>query len=370
MEDNKEIMKQYDVMFVGHLHGFGGAEKSMIKVANALSIRGLRVAIVTFDECIAPFDILDNVDVHFIKIESRRGIKRGFERYNKASFLLQKISSKIVIAFWFQLSIIFYLLSLKYKFKIYYSERGDPTDKEYLGLNGWMRKLVFPKMDGFIFQTRGAQSCFPESVVKKSIIIPNPVYIKYDDYVTTKKRLPIVVAVGRLTHQKNFKLLIKAFAEVVVKFPAVNLVIYGDGVMKEDLLLTINSLGMSKRIQLHEPVKDLFNEIKDSSVFVLPSLYEGMPNALMEAMALGVPSLSADCPPGGPAELIIEGYNGFLFKNNDENDLINKLEYMLSKPQEMELVGFRAKNICKTHSEEIVMNKWTDFVNKQLLCIR
>ncbi len=359
-------MNNYDVMFIGHLQGFGGAEKSMVKVANAMSRCGLRIAIITFDENNAPFEIDGSVDVHFIKIESPKTLGRIIERYKKSNLLLAENKTKLAISFWFQLAIIFQLLSSKYKFKNYYSERGDPGDSEYSGIYGKLRNYFFSKMNGFIFQTKGAQMYFKEEIQQKSIVIPNPVYIKYDDYPISNNRNRSIVGVGRLHPQKHFDLLINAFALVAPKFPDVKLIIYGSGTLKKSLMDLIEHLDISERVILREPTKQIFEAIKDSSVFVLSSLFEGMPNVLMEAMALGIPCLSTDCSPGGAAELIKDGYNGYLLKTFEPEEMAEKLEYMLSHPNEMETLGKNAKDICYTHSEDVIMRKWYDYINKEL----
>lgn len=359
-------MNNYDVMFLGHLHGFGGAEKSMIKVANAMCERRFKVALVTFDEYKTPFEIDKRIDVYFIKIEARNSIGRMIERYRKAKILLKENKTKMAISFWFQLAVICQLLTSKYKFKNYFSERGDPSDAEYKGVYSVMRKYFFPKMDGFIFQTRGAQSYFPENIQRKSIVIPNPVYVKYNDYPISQNRNRIVVSVGRLHPQKHFDLLIRAFALVAPKFPEVKLMIYGTGDLKKELSELITNLDMNEHIFLHEPIKQILEAIKDSSVFVLSSLYEGMPNVLMEAMALGIPCLSTNCSPGGAAELINDGENGFLLKTFDAEEMAEKLEYMLSHPKELESIALRGKEICRTHSEKVVMNMWENYIRKEL----
>lgn len=361
-------MESFDILFAGHLHGFGGAEKSMIKVANALSEKGFRVAIVTFDVNNQKFEINPNVRLYFVETFATHGLIRVFERFRKAALLLSQINVNLVISFWFQLSIIFFFLSFRFHYKIYYSERGDPTDKEYSGLNRLIRTVCFPFMNGFIFQTKGAQLCFSKRIQLKSVVIPNPVYIGYNNYSLPEERKKVIVSVGRLHGQKNFQLLINAFSRIATLHHSYMLHIYGEGPLKDFLLQLVYSLNLQDRIVFKGSVSNIYDCIVDNSIFILPSLFEGMPNALMEAMALGIPSLSADCPPGGPAELIKDGYNGFLFKNNDEEDLVCKLEYMLSHLQEMDLIGIRAKDICNTHSEEIVMEKWADFVKKQL-CI-
>ncbi|GAA6435123.1 hypothetical protein K140096H11_36170 [Bacteroides intestinalis] len=359
-------MESFDILFAGHLHGFGGAEKSMIKVANALSEKGFKVAIVTFDVNNQKFEINRNVRLYFIETFAAHGLIRVFERYRKAALLLSQINVKLVISFWFQLSIIFFFLSFCFRYKVYYSERGDPTDKEYSGLNGFIRTVCFPFMNGFIFQTKGAQLCFSKRIQLKSIVIPNPVYIGYDDYSLPEERKDVIVSVGRLHEQKNFQLLINAFSKIATRYHSYMLHIYGEGPLKDSLIQLVNSLDLQDRVVFKGSVSNIYECIVDDSIFVLPSLFEGMPNALMEAMALGIPSISVDCPPGGPAELIKNGVNGFLIENNNQEELIQVLSYVIQHKDKADIVGRNAKQICYTHSIDSIMKQWELFIVNEL----
>lgn len=360
-------MKIHDVLFTGYLHGYGGAEKSMIKVANALASQGFDVALLTFDVDNDKYGISNKVSKYFIPLKYKSGFLRYLEHLYKSRIFFENIATtKLVISFNFLPAVIFQFLAKQYNFKNYYSERGDPGDEEYSGMIGLVRKLIMPKMDGFIFQTIGARDFFSSNIAIKSVVIPNPVYIKENEFQTPIIREKIIISVGRLSKQKNFISLIEAFAKISVKFPEYNVHIYGEGHLKGALQTQINALGLENRIILKGSTANIFDAVVRSSVFVLPSLYEGMPNALMEAMALAVPSVSVDCPPGGPRDLISNGKNGLLCKTNNVNDLAEKLEYMLSHPFEAQMMGEAAKEICNTHSEKSVFSKWANFLIKEL----
>lgn len=359
-------MKHFDILFTGYLHGFGGAEKSMIRAANALAERGFKVAILTFDVDSDKFGIDSRVSKYFIPINHKSGIKRYWEHIKKIKDFLGDVHADLVMHFWFMPSVFFQFFARRYKFKNYYSERGDPGDKEYGGVIGVIRNWILPQMDGFVFQTRGARDYFDQKIIMRSVVIPNPVYIKAEDYVLPTVRRKVIASVGRLSEQKNFRLLIDGFAKVADKYPDYVVHIYGEGDLRDELQAQIDSKGLHDRIILKGVTTKVFDCIVDCTVFILSSLFEGMPNALMEAMALGIPSVSVDCPPGGPAELVEIGKNGLLCKNNDADDLADKLDYMLTHPKEAEIMGRNAKNICYTHSTSVIFDKWSEFVEKEL----
>ena len=107
--------------------------------------------------------------------------------------------------------------------------------------------------------------------------------------------------------------------------------------------------------------KQILNIIEGARLFVLSSSYEGMPNALMEAMGIGIPVISSDCPCGGPRELIIDGKNGYLFKNGDKEDLVEKLKLVLSNPY-IRNIQMNEKDICDTHSQEYIFGQWENYI--------
>ena len=198
--------------------------------------------------------------------------------------------------------------------KVLFAERGDPFDKKdynlYLRL---LRYFANKRINGFVFQSNGAMSCFGNSVKMKSTVIPNSIYIKnIAAYSFLGNRDKVIVNVGRLHPQKNQNLLIEAFSKIASNYPEYNLVIFGDGELQCVLEAKIRNLNLSTRVKILPPTKDIFSKIYRASIFVLSSDFEGMPNALMEAMALGIPSISTDCSPGGARDLIVEGKNGWI----------------------------------------------------------
>lgn len=130
-------------------------------------------------------------------------------------------------------------------------------------------------------------------------IIPNAINKEFITAEYSGPRNKQIVSSGRLTEQKNHALLIKAFAGITAKYPAYKLVIYGDGPLRKDLELLASNLGIADKVSFPGYTTEIRKKIERSSLFVLSSDFEGMPNALMEAMALGVPCISTDCKGGG-----------------------------------------------------------------------
>src|SRR5690606_37218842 len=156
--------------------------------------------------------------------------------------------------------------------------------------------------------------------------------------------------VGRLHEQKNQQLLVNAFAKISNEYPDYKLEIFGEGELRDLLEEQISKLNLEGKVILRGTTNTLFDEIIDASLFVLSSDFEGMPNALMEAMSLGLPCISTDCKPGGAKELIENKVNGLLSNRLSEKNLYECIKYMLENPTKAEMMGIEAKNICYSHS--------------------
>lgn len=360
--------KEKRIVFLGFLVGYGGAEKSMIMLANGLSKYGHSITVISFKDNRVVYELEDSVQYIYIDDNKKNYNFNKILRFKKLKNALINLNPDIVISFWLQPAIYSTLLSKKLGFKTIYSERGDPSDKEYNGVLGILRKIFLRKIDGFVFQTNGAKEYFPESIQRKSIVISNPIYIDPRDYPTPKSRRKIIVSVGRLHDQKNHKLLINAFNKISSEFPEYKLEIYGEGDLKTDLEMQIIKLGLNGNVFLKGTYKDLLNRIIDSSLFVLTSDYEGMPNALLEAMSLGIPSISTDCKPGAARELIENGITGIIVKRGNLKELIDAISFMLNNPTIANEMGNNSrKKILQNHSIDVIFNLWNNYIDRVMV---
>ena len=148
-----------------------------------------------------------------------------------------------------------------------------------------------------------------------------------------------IVSVGRLNIPKNFPLLIRAFAKISEKHQDYILKIYGQGGLLESLKKLTRELGVEEKVEFPGYVNDIPKVLQKASLFVLSSHYEGMPNALAEAMSLGLPCISTDCPVGGPRFLINEEENGILVPVDDDDALADAIERVLNNEDLKEKLG-------------------------------
>lgn len=350
------------IVTIGYLHGSGGAERQIILLSNELSQRGHEIHLIVLNENKAPYPISSSVIIHDLSNKECKGKIQIIQRFLALKNELKKIKPDITINYNIQSSYFSLLIGKKICGKILYSERGDPYDSEYSGLLGKVRDITCKFVDAFVFQSEGAQAFFKLSSKQKYIIIHNSVTVPQDKYPFNCKRDNRIVTVGRLHPQKNPWLLLDAFALIADKHPEIILEFYGDGALKNEMQVKINELGLANRIHINSSRKDIFDCIYHAKLFVLTSDYEGMPNALMEAMSLGLPCISTDCHPGGARTLIEDGVNGYIVPLRNTQALAEKIEFVLNHPEIAERQARMARKLGETHTNEIIFNKWETFL--------
>jgi glycosyltransferase involved in cell wall biosynthesis len=242
------------------------------------------------------------------------------------------------------------------KTKVIISERNAPQQDKISFFSKVLRKCLYWNADFYIFQTKGAQSFYSKQIQKRSAVIHNPVIenLPQRSDVCIKE----IVAVGRLMPQKNYPLLINAFANVVKTHPEYKLRIFGQGILLPQLQELTEKLKLTDKIIFEGFCSNVHQAIKDSDIFVMTSDFEGMPNSLMEAMAMGFPVISTDCPAGGPAELIQNDRNGLLVKVRDVKGLVDSILRLIEDNDLKIRLQTNAKNIRNTHCTTEIIKAW------------
>lgn len=345
------------IVFLTYLHGFGGAEKQNIMLANAMVERGHDVTVVSISSNNNCYDLDNRIKYVFLP-DRKKGLLRIVTRYQDIKNVLKCIKPDLTISFWFQTAYMTAFMNKKYTGKVIYSERGDPGDSEYKGALGIVRIVSLPRIDGFVFQTRGAQNYFDRKVKQRSIVIPNPVFIDREKFPQTIVKRKAIVTVGRLHPQKNQLLLIDAFASIASRIPEYTLEIYGDGILKSKLQTHIEELGLENRVYLKGTSNHIHSIIYDATMFVLSSDFEGLPNTLLEAMALGLPCISTDCRPGGAREIIDNDYDGIIVPIGDCDKLSVAMLQLINDENKQIMLSNNAVVKMKTFSPKEIYNHW------------
>lgn len=340
----------------------GGSERVMVNLAEYFNSSKYEVILVTQYKRDNEYDVPNGVKRIYSEpdLNELPGNRIGnfVVRYKALRRIWKEHKPDVIMSFLGKNNMMAIITSAFLPVKVAVSVRGEPT-MEYEGrLMQMISKLLFGFADAVILQTKQAKEFFPKRVKKKAVVLPNPLNEAFIGRIPAKSRQDLVTAVGRLDENKNFAMLIRAFSSIADEFPNTRLVIYGEGESRKKLEALIRENKMQDRISLPGVVSDVASHIESSKVFVLTSNTEGMPNSIMEAMALGIPVISTDCPCGGPAELIESGVNGILVPVGDAQKLSEALREVLGNPEYAQSLGENAHKITKELHPDKVNKKW------------
>ncbi len=353
------------VVLMGSLT-MGGAERVATTLSSYLSENGIETYLISFDERESSYTL--NPKVKFInnKVKKKCGKIAGIKQ--RVSFMfntLYSIKPDLVFTMFWDINI--YALMYKWfgksKIKLVSSERCNPNKVK--GIKKILSKISSRNCDGFIFQTERAKECYSKKVQAKSIVIHNAIGNPILDKVDPKSIMSenLITTMGRLEYQKAHDVMIKACAPILREHPEYKLIIYGEGTLRNDLENLIDTLKMKNQIFLPGNTQYAIFEVAKSQLFLLTSRFEGMPNALMEAMALGIPCISTNCDMG-PAELIEDGINGYLVPVDDVESITQKIRNLISNAELRKQISKNSKKINTTHSTEKIYNQYIEYFKK------
>ena len=351
----------------------GGAERVVTNLANRFAEEGYQVLIATEWYGENEFQIDERVKrVHV-------GLREGDEKKNRLVKFWLRIKylnrflkeEKPDILIPFARKALYRGLTAAYfmKVPVLISIRTDPTGHYDRRFDKIQIPVLFPRADGCVFQTEGARDFFAPRLQDNSRIILNPIHDKYIGVPKPEKRTKSVVQSGRLVDFKNQPMLIRAFAKVHEKHPDYDLKIYGgdsfDGT-KAILENLIEELHAQDYVHLMGASDSLDKELADAAVYAFTSDWEGLPNALMEAMALGLPIVATDCPCGGPRTIMTNEVDGLLIPIKNEQALVDGINRLIENPELAERLGERARKIADKANGQAVFEQWRDYI--ELLC--
>lgn len=241
--------------------------------------------------------------------------------------------------------------------KRYYNEKMDKV----------LIPLLYRFAKGAVFQTKEQKEFFPEYVQKISKIILNPVNNKYLKVTDWNQKEKAIVQSGRLCEFKNQEMLLSAFIKVHQKHPDYVLRLYGEDAgegIKEKLEKIISDNNASEYIYLMGASNELENVIPQAEIFAFSSDMEGMPNALIEAMVMGMPVISTDCPCGGPATLIEHEENGLLIPVEDEKAMTDSICRLIENPDFARRLGSNARKLAERVNEDAIIQQWKQYIDE------
>lgn len=262
-----------------------------------------------------------------------------------------------------RIAVLLTLAMMGSKIPLILSERNDPA--RYPVTRAWrcLRTVSYYLADAVVFQTGQARDYFPCAIRKKGTVICNPITGALPDRFAGPRNKR-TVNFCRLSPQKNLDLLIDAFSDICGEFPEHTLCIYGEGGERRHLEEKIASLGLQDRVSLPGHSLNIYEDIRVDALFVSSSDYEGISNSMLEAIALGVPSICTDCPAGGARETIRQGENGLLVPVGDRKALAGAMRQVLSDPTLSERLSRNGCGLRQRLSVAAVARQWLDVMKK------
>ncbi len=335
----------------------GGAERVTLHLATWFATQGHDVHIITAAQGCNEYEVPAGISRHVLT-KGESGMKTPWRAIRKMRQLLVENEVKSVIIMDVPTCIYAVPGSLGRGRRLIVSERSAPRHFAGKKLVRMVARGLMRLCHGYVFQTHEAQEFYVGKVKGDMAVIGNPLSVDNLPAPFLGTRAKTIVSVGRLNPPKNHALLLRAFAGLAPDYPEHKLIIYGEGDLRSEMENTIHNLGLTGRVELPGNDPNVLDKIHDASLFVLSSSFEGMPNALIEAMALGLPCVSTDCPCGGPRELIRDGENGLLTPVNDRDALERAMRQVLEDEPFAKRIGEQAVAIRNALKIENIGPQW------------
>ncbi|MFU0507710.1 glycosyltransferase family 4 protein [Pseudaminobacter sp. NGMCC 1.201702] len=366
---------RYRVAFVISSLGGGGAERVVIDLCSELAERGHEITLITLNGS-DPDKYELGPQVNRIRLEIRSEgpgmIARSLAFIRRLYVIRKGILSQrpdIVVSFIDKTNVFVLAALIGTNVPTIVSERTHPGQSPLPRNWAIFRRILYRRASALVVQTRSiADWCAHNFVVSRLVVIPNAIRRSLSAPSATIRKpgdaKRTIVAAGRLTHEKGFDLLLAAFAKSGLARCEWQLVIAGDGDLGTVLRSQAAELGIADAVRFPGHVTEIYALIVNADLFVLSSRYEGFPNALIEAMQLGRPCISFDCP-SGPAELIDDNQNGILVSPNNVEAFSRALIELADDPERRQALGQAAsRSVCAKFSRKSVYDHWAALIEE------
>lgn len=373
---NKIDLNKMRITLVTPSLSCGGAERAVVLVAEGLMTKGHQVSIVTIAGTERDFYQLPKA-VHRLALsiaaKSPTPIHAVWNNIYRLWILrktIQSLQPEVVISFLDTTNILTLLALANTNYPIFVSEQNNPVT-ETQNLWSKLRRLTYPMAAKVVSVSEGVDSYFDWLPQNKRAVIYNPVQPIKDEQI--KITLPQgadpektwAIAMGRLTYQKGFDLLLPAFHKIAAQYPDWQLLIFGEGELRRELEELREKLGLTHQVIFPGLTDNPIAMLKSAKLFVLSSRWEGLPAVLFEALSCGLPVVSMNCP-SGPQEIIRDGIDGILVPNEDVSALSLGMDRLMSDPEERARLAARASEAVDRFSLDKVVKKW-EFLMSEVL---
>ena len=358
----------------------GGAERTAARMANHWADGGYEVTLITLDSAesdryrLVPAVRREALGVMGHSSNALSAILNNWGRIRALRRAIVAVDPDRVVSLTDKTNVLVLAACRKLRVPVIVAERTDPRYQQIGRVWSYLRERLYPRATALVVQTEGVREAIRPMMAGRPVyVVPNVVEKEEGG-----SELPVrpmsdtasghsglfsdadrkwVVGLGRLTHEKGFDLLVRAFAQTASRRPRWDLVIFGEGPERGALEELVEELGLAERVFLPGWTDDVGAVLKRAGMFVLPSRYEGFPNALLEAMAAGLPVISFDCP-SGPYEILRDGYDGLLVRAGSVEWLAAAMDRLMRDGQARNLLASKAPEVLERFSAERYYGRW------------
>lgn len=333
----------------------GGSERVISLLANEYVSRGIDTAILSFAGAQQAYPLDARVEIVSAGAASGGSMKVRLKRLAFMRDYFKKNKGCYIFSFSTYGTGFIVLSTLFMKRRMLVSERIDPRSCDHKAYRDFFYRFAYR----LVCQTQEAVTCFPESIQRKACVIGNPLDAAVPQpYLGERTRR--IATIGRLEDQKNHRLLIEAFEIFQEEYPDYFLDIYGKGSLENDLKKMAKEKNLGEKVIFHGFCSNARELIRNSSMFVLSSDYEGISNSMLEAMAMGMPVISTDCPIGGSRTHIIDGENGLLVPMKNASALADAMKMVAGNKELSEKLSKNAMKIRQECTVEKIADKFIE----------
>jgi GalNAc-alpha-(1->4)-GalNAc-alpha-(1->3)-diNAcBac-PP-undecaprenol alpha-1,4-N-acetyl-D-galactosaminyltransferase len=364
------------ILFIISSLGCGGAERVISLLASSLCERDYTVGLLPLSPSSqAHWQISAPVVSLALPSAPIRGcgilprpIRENLLRIRALRRTIDAFAPDAIVSFLDRTNVSVLLATIGCHAKVIVSERGNPE----LGSQGlpwiWrlLRKLTYPMAFSLVAQTDRAASTFQRwPLMRRIVVIPNPI----DPAILTlpppsgSRTGKKVVALGRLSEEKGFVTLVKAFALIAPRHPEAELWIFGEGPQRKELEEWIERAGLKSAVHLPGITTAPWEELRGADIFALPSKHEGFPNSLLEALALGIPSVASDCA-HGPREMSLDGKAALLVPPNRPELFAEALERLMTDTGLKAELASASKEVRRRYDMESILSMWVSLLSR------
>lgn len=353
------------VIFVIPNLSSGGAERVISILANSFVKKNIEVDILFLQDRTTAYQVSNEVNLVYFDVNlmlcPKRFCCKIIRKYLKEQ---KKEHDKVIVIPFLDVCLKRALAAAAgLNIPIIASERNDPYQKGSSHLNRIKANIPYMLASKCVFQSPGAKEYYYTCVQKKGEIILNPLVMS-EDIRWKGQNSKRIVTVGRLESQKNHLMLMEAFANVCKAHPEYTLEIYGEGSLKKTLQSKIDELKLENSVFLRGHSPNIPQILEEAYMFVLSSDYEGLSNALIEALAVGMPVVSTDHPCGGAGLLVQNDVNGILVPTGDADAMANAINFVIENNEFACEIGGNAYKTREKLSLDRITDNWLKVIEK------